>query len=46
VLFGTDTPWTRPKQELARLRALPLTAEEIDFIVSANAAELLGLGTV
>lgn len=43
VLFGTDYPLTRHKEELARFLALPLTAAEQDAILYGNAARLLGL---
>ena len=41
VLFGTDSPWTGQREELARLRALPLTREELDDILGGNAQRLL-----
>ena len=43
VLFGTDSPWTGQREELARLRALPLTQEELDDILGENARRLLSL---
>lgn len=44
VLFGTDDPWTDPAEEIARLRALDLTEDELDAILGGNAARLLGIG--
>ncbi len=41
VLFGTDFPMWIPKQELERLHALKLTAEEEEKILCVNAERLL-----
>ena len=41
VLFGTDFPMWIPKQELERLHALKLTAEEEEKILCRNAERLL-----
>lgn len=43
VLFGTDSPWTDQKESLARVCALPLTAEERAKILGGNALALLGI---
>lgn len=43
VYFGTDSPWDDQADALARLRALPLEAEELDAILGGNAQRLLGL---
>lgn len=43
VLFGTDYPLTRHRDELARFFALPLTPEEQRSILYGNAQRLLGL---
>lgn len=43
ILFGSDSPWGGQAEDLARLRALPLTAEELRAILGANAQKLLGL---
>lgn len=43
VLFGTDGPWTDPAVEIAHIRGLDLTANEIDGILGGNAARLLAL---
>ena len=43
VLFGSDSPWTHQKQELARLRDLPLTKAELEKILHANAERILGI---
>ncbi len=43
ILFGTDSPWSRADEEIRALRALPLTEEEKNAILGANAARLLGL---
>jgi uncharacterized protein len=41
VLFGSDWPVVHPSETLARLRNLPLTADEIDQIVCRNAKKLI-----
>ena len=41
VLFGTDSPWADPKQEVEKIRALPLTETEKEEILGANAEALL-----
>lgn len=43
VLFGTDSPWTEPAAELAAVRALPLSPEDLALICGENAARLLHL---
>jgi len=43
VLFGTDGPWTDPRQEVDRLSGSGLADEEIEAILGANAERLLGL---
>ncbi len=43
VLFGTDSPWSDQRDSLAQLRALPLTAEELEDILGGNARRLLGI---
>ena len=44
MLFGTDTPWHTPEQELRLLRSLGLDDAEWNAITYGNAARLLGLG--
>jgi predicted TIM-barrel fold metal-dependent hydrolase len=41
VLFGSDGPWTDPAAEIAHLRRLPFTPEELEGILGGNAARLL-----
>ncbi len=41
VLFGSDGPWTDPVAEIAHLRGLPFTADELDGILGGNAERLL-----
>jgi hypothetical protein len=41
ILFGTDSPWTVQSAEVAAIRALPLTDDEIAAILGENAARLL-----
>lgn len=41
ILFGTDSPWTNPKDEIALLQDSGLTTDELDKIFYANAQELL-----
>jgi len=43
VLFGTDGPWTDPRQEVDRLSGSGLADEEIEAILGGNAERLLGL---
>ena len=42
VLFGTDSPWADQKADLEHFLSLPLTADEKEAILSANAARLMG----
>jgi hypothetical protein len=41
ILFATDSPWGDPKKDLARLRTLPLTSQELDQILYQNALSIL-----
>jgi len=41
VLFGTDSPWKRADDEIARISGLPLSAADLDLILSQNAIRLL-----
>ena len=43
VLFGTDYPMWRPKEELARFAQIPLSEEERDLILWKNAERIFGL---
>ena len=43
VVYGSDWPMADPSAEMAAIRALPLTPEEIDGILGDNLARLLGL---
>jgi len=43
VVFGTDSPWADQAEEIQRVRSLPLTPEEVERVLYANAADLLGL---
>ena len=43
LLFGTDTPWTDPKAEVAFLENAGLSADTLDKIFYRNAAKLLNL---
>lgn len=43
LLFGTDTPWHAPGQELRMLEALELSCTEREKILSENARKLLNL---
>jgi len=43
ILFGTDTPWHTPEQELRLIGTLGLNQEEFDKITHKNAEALLGL---
>lgn len=41
VLFASDSPWSNGKDEIAAIRALPLTPEEIEKVLGGNAERLL-----
>jgi hypothetical protein len=43
VLFGSDGPWTDAGAEVAHLRQLGFSADELEALLGGNAAELLGL---
>jgi hypothetical protein len=43
VLFGSDGPWTDAAEEIALLREIGLTAEELEGVLGGNAERLLGL---
>lgn len=43
ILFGSDSPWSAAKSELAHIDALPLSEEEKHAIKGGNAAKILGL---
>lgn len=43
VLFGSDGPWTDAREEIAHLRRLPFTSQELDGILGGNARKLLGI---
>jgi predicted TIM-barrel fold metal-dependent hydrolase len=42
VMLGSDWPWNRQADEIANIRALPLSKNEIRGILWSNAAALLG----
>ena len=41
VLFGTDSPWSDQEQSLRFIKKLPLSQQELDDILSANAERLI-----
>lgn len=43
VLFGTDSPWADPTDELARLRSSGLSEGELAQILGSNAERMLGI---
>ena len=43
ILFASDSPWSDAASEAAHLKSLPLTAEEKELILGANARRILGL---
>ncbi|MBR2764515.1 MAG: amidohydrolase family protein [Blautia sp.] len=43
ILFGTDSPWSDPRESLDFIRKLPLTQEETDDILGRNAQRLLDI---
>ena len=42
LLFGTDSPWTDPKETLSRLEGLQLPSSRLDRLLRRNADGLLG----
>ena len=42
VMFGTDWPWAAQREELERVKSLPLRKGELRQVLSTNAARLLG----
>lgn len=43
ILFGSDAPWSRAGEEIEAIRALPLSDEDKEKILSGNAKRLLGI---
>lgn len=43
ILFATDSPWESQKDYVARIKAMPLSAEEQEMIFSGNARKLLSI---
>ena len=43
VLYGSDMPWSGPKEELFFIHSLGLSAEEAAKVLGGNAEKLLGL---
>lgn len=43
ILFASDSPWSDAREEICRIRALPLAEEQINAVLGGNAAALLGL---
>ncbi len=43
VLFGSDSPWSDPAEEIAIFKSLPLTDEQKDLILCGNARRLLAI---
>ena len=43
ILFGTDSPWTDPATELAKIEAMPLSKGDFENITYKNAKQLLAL---
>jgi predicted TIM-barrel fold metal-dependent hydrolase len=43
VVFGSDWPMADPAAEIAAIRNLGLTDDEVDGILGGNVARLLGL---
>jgi predicted TIM-barrel fold metal-dependent hydrolase len=41
--FGSDWPWTRHGEQVARLEALQLPADRMQALMGGNSARLLGL---
>ena len=43
ILFATDSPWSEQHLDIAHLKTLGFTQEELDMILYKNGARLLGL---
>ena len=43
ILFGSDAPWGGLSRDVAQLRAMPFSKDDLDAILWRNAARLLGL---
>ncbi len=43
ILFGTDSPWTDQSREVANIRSLDLSSEDLALILGGNATGLLAL---
>ena len=43
ILFGSDAPWSNAGKEVAHLKSMPLSAEEIEAILGGNAKRILNL---
>ena len=43
ILFGTDTPWSNPKEEIAFIKCAPISDGVKEKIFSENAKALLGI---
>lgn len=41
ILFGSDSPWSNAKNEIAHIRSLPLTEEQKNAILGKNAERVL-----
>lgn len=41
ILFGTDSPWTEPRQEVEKIKKLPLSQAKVNQILGENAVKLL-----
>lgn len=43
ILFGTDSPWANPKEEVNKIKQLQLEQAEVELILGTNAERLLSL---
>ena len=43
ILFATDSPWSDAKEGIKAVRALPISKEEKEDILSGNAKQLIRL---
>lgn len=43
ILFGSDSPWSRADEEIAAIRALPISDGDKEKILCLNAKRLLGI---
>lgn len=43
ILFGSDSPWGYPKEDIQRIRSLPITENEKQAVLGSNAVRIFRL---